>query len=86
MRQSKALRLSIPSLQKLPYNRSCISPAFALLWFPMASEIEPPQAEIHFEGDSLEVLSRFPDEIKRRLGFSLSSSKLGGGQHRQPAA
>ncbi|MGH9597957.1 MAG: hypothetical protein ACRD3K_14280 [Edaphobacter sp.] len=28
------------------------------------------QAEIHFEGDSLEVLSGFPDEIKRTLGFA----------------
>ena len=43
----------------------------------MAGELEPPQAEIHFEGDSLEVLSRFPDEIKRRLGFSLRQLQIG---------
>ncbi len=34
-------------------------------------------AEIHFEGDSLEVLSGFPDEIKRTLGFSLRQLQLG---------
>jgi phage-related protein len=34
-------------------------------------------AEIHFEGDSLEVLSSFPDEIKRALGFSLRQLQIG---------
>jgi phage-related protein len=34
-------------------------------------------AEIHFEGDSLEVLSDFPDEIKRALGFSLRQLQIG---------
>jgi len=34
-------------------------------------------AEIHFEGDSLEVLSAFPDEVKRALGFSLRQLQLG---------
>lgn len=34
-------------------------------------------AEIHFEGDSLEVLSSFPDEIKRSLGFALRQLQLG---------
>ncbi len=34
-------------------------------------------AELHFEGDSLEVLSAFPDEIKRALGFSLRQLQLG---------
>lgn len=34
-------------------------------------------AEIHFEGDSLEVLSGFPDEVKRTLGFSLRQLQLG---------
>lgn len=34
-------------------------------------------AEIHFEGDSLEVLSGFPDEIKRVLGFALRQLQLG---------
>jgi len=43
----------------------------------MASEKAPPQAELHFEGNSLEVLSRFPDEIKRRLGFSLRQLQIG---------
>jgi phage-related protein len=33
--------------------------------------------ELHFEGDSLEVLSSFPDEIKRVLGFSLRQLQLG---------
>jgi hypothetical protein len=38
----------------------------------MASKEEAPlAAELHFEGDSLEVLSGFPDEVKRLLGFSL---------------
>jgi phage-related protein len=44
----------------------------------MASKEEAqPAAEIHFEGDSLEVLSSFPDEIKRILGFSLRQLQLG---------
>lgn len=34
-------------------------------------------AAIHFEGDSLEVLSSFPDEIKRALGFSLRQVQIG---------
>jgi phage-related protein len=34
-------------------------------------------AEIHFEGDALEVLSSFPDEVKRTLGFSLRQLQLG---------
>jgi phage-related protein len=34
-------------------------------------------AQIHFEGDSLEVLSSFPDEIKRALGFSLRQLQIG---------
>lgn len=42
---------------------------------------EPPEsrqpAAIHFEGDSLEVLSGFPDEIRRVLGFSLRQLQLG---------
>lgn len=48
----------------------------------MRSDKEPQQAEIHFEGDSLEVLSGFPDEIKRRLGFSLRQLQIG----RQPTS
>ena len=34
-------------------------------------------AEVHFEGDSLEVLSNFPDEVKRSLGFSLRQLQIG---------
>ena len=38
---------------------------------------EDSAAEIHFEGDSLEVLSTFPDEVKRALGFSLRQLQIG---------
>ena len=34
-------------------------------------------AEVHFEGDSLEVLAGFPDEVKRALGFSLRQLQMG---------
>jgi len=34
-------------------------------------------AEVHFEGDSLEVLAGFPDEVKRALGFSLRQLQIG---------
>jgi len=34
-------------------------------------------AELHFEGDSLEVLSAFPAAIKRNLGFSLRELQTG---------
>lgn len=37
----------------------------------------PPDAELHFEGDSLEVLSSFPDDVKRSLGFSLRQLQIG---------
>ena len=37
----------------------------------------PSATELHFEGDSLEVLSGFPDEIKRSLGFSLRQLQIG---------
>lgn len=44
----------------------------------MASREEPQSvAELHFEGDSLEVLSGFPDEVKRVLGFALRQLQLG---------
>ena len=44
----------------------------------MASKEEAPSAaELHFEGDSLEVLSSFPDEVKRALGFSLRQLQIG---------
>jgi phage-related protein len=39
-------------------------------------------AELHFEGDALEVLSSFPDEIKRAIGFSLRQLQIG----REPAS
>jgi len=41
------------------------------------SEDSPPTAELHFEGDSLEVLFGFPDDIKRSLGFSLRQLQIG---------
>lgn len=34
-------------------------------------------AEIHFEGDSLEVLSAFPLEVKQALGFALRQLQKG---------
>jgi phage-related protein len=40
-------------------------------------EESPPDAELHFEGDSLEVLSGFPDDVKRSLGFSLRQLQVG---------
>jgi phage-related protein len=44
----------------------------------MAPREEAPSfTELHFEGDSLEVLSGFPDEAKRALGFSLRQLQIG---------
>ena len=44
----------------------------------MANREEVPSAaELHFEGDSLEVLLGFPDEVKRALGFSLWQLQIG---------
>ena len=40
-------------------------------------EEAPSAAELHFEGNSLEVLSSFPDEVKRALGFSLRQLQIG---------
>ena len=37
----------------------------------------PPPAEVHFEGDSLEVLSAFPSTVKQALGFALRQLQLG---------
>ncbi len=49
----------------------------------MAVREEPHEAaELHFEGDSLEVLSGFPDDVKRTLGFSLRQLQIG----REPAS
>ena len=44
----------------------------------MESKGESPQpAEVHFEGDSLEVLSAFPSTVKHALGFALRQLQLG---------
>ena len=58
------------------YSRSCIIASFAIpsvRWQPE----DRSAAELHFEGDSLEVLSSFPDEVKRALGFSLRQLQIG---------
>lgn len=34
-------------------------------------------AEVHFEGDSLEVLSAFPSAVKQALGFALRQLQIG---------
>jgi hypothetical protein len=52
----------------------------------MASKMEPRETELHFEGDPLEVLSGFPDEIKRAFGFPFGSFKSEGSRRRQRAA
>jgi phage-related protein len=38
---------------------------------------DPVAAEVHFEGDSLEVLSSFPAAVKSALGFSLRQLQIG---------
>jgi len=44
----------------------------------MAVIEEPSEpAELHFEGDSLEMLSAFPSAVKQVLGFSLRQLQLG---------
>ncbi len=53
------------------YNKSCIKCSDCDTIGKMAI------AELHFEGDSLEVLSGFPDEVKRALGFSLRQLQIG---------
>jgi hypothetical protein len=40
-------------------------------------EEAPSAAERHFEGDSLELPSSFPYEVKRALGFSLRQLQIG---------
>jgi phage-related protein len=42
---------------------------------PNNESLQP--AEVHFEGDSLEVLSAFPPPIKHLLGFALRQLQLG---------
>jgi phage-related protein len=44
----------------------------------MASDDDSALAvELNFEGDSLEVLSAFPSEVKQTLGFALRQLQLG---------
>ena len=44
----------------------------------MVLKNEPPtMAELHFEGDSLEVLSAFPVSVKGTFGFSLRELQAG---------
>lgn len=44
----------------------------------MAPKSEPPtMTELHFEGDSLEVLSAFPVSVKGTFGFSLRELQAG---------
>jgi phage-related protein len=44
----------------------------------MASKEKPsPDAELNFEGDSLEVLSDFPPTVKQASGFSLRQLQMG---------
>jgi len=44
----------------------------------MVSRENPqPSAEVHFEGDSLEVLAAFPSEVKQALGFALRQLQIG---------
>jgi phage-related protein len=58
--------------------KSCINGSSALRSKTMALKEGPsPAVELHFEGDSLEVLSNFPDEVKRALGFSLRQLQIG---------
>lgn len=60
------------------HSKSCISEADAIPSETMVLREESQEAaELHFEGDSLEVLSGFPDEVKRALGFSLRQLQIG---------
>lgn len=43
----------------------------------MRPKVASPPAELHFEGDSLEVLSAFPAAVKSALGFSLRQLQVG---------
>jgi phage-related protein len=71
-------RCSGGQVQILNYNRSCINASICDTIKAMAlREESPPGAELHFEGNSLEVLSSFPDDVKRSLGFSLRQLQIG---------
>jgi phage-related protein len=66
------------TVDSMLHSKSCIVKSDALLSGMMALREDSPQAaEVHFEGDSLEVLSGFPDEVKRALGFSLRQLQIG---------
>ena len=76
------LRLSPPGrgrgVKAETYSNSCINNTDAIPSGTMALREESPEtAELHFEGDSLEVLSSFPDDVKRALGFSLRQLQIG---------
>lgn len=43
----------------------------------VSRENSKPSAEVHFEGDSLEVLSAFPSAVKQALGFALRQLQIG---------
>jgi phage-related protein len=60
------------------HSKSCINKSEAISSGVMALRKESQEAaELHFEGDSLEVLSGFPDEVRRALGFSLRQLQIG---------
>lgn len=60
------------------YSKYCIIASTCATIDVVATRQEtPPAVELHFEGDSLEVLSGFPDEVKRALGFSLRQLQIG---------
>ena len=60
------------------YSKSCINKADAIPSGTMALREESQEAaELHFEGDSLEVFSGVTDEVKRSLGFSLRQLQIG---------
>ena len=40
-------------------------------------ENNPRTAEVHFEGDSLEVLSTFPSAVRQAIGFALRELQIG---------
>jgi phage-related protein len=76
------LRLTPPGRRRgvtpAMHSKSCINKADAIPSGTMALRKESQEAaELHFEGDSLEVLSGFPDEVKRALGFSLRQLQIG---------
>lgn len=60
------------------YNKSCIRFRAASTLAPMVLRVPRPEmAELHFEGDSKEALSAFPDSIKASLSFSLREIQTG---------